>query len=110
MIPYTDFVRLLTDVSECSDFDAYLAEVGGSVPLDDVDSVIRLLTIIWTMGQGGLSVKSISDACEISARQIAIQYHIPIRTVENWSAGMRIPPEWQLPLIAYAVLSDYMGG
>lgn len=108
MISFSDFYRLLTDVRECTDLDAYVAEVGGSVPMDDVDSVIRILTTIWTMGRPGLSVKSIAQACEISARQIAIQYHLPTRTIENWAAGIRNPPEWQLPLIAYAVMSDYM--
>lgn len=106
MIPYTDFRRLLTDVSECPDLDAYIAEVGGSVPLDDVTDVIQLLTTIWTMGREGLTIKSIAAACDISVRQIALKYGLPTRTVENWSSGKTAPPPWQLPLIACVVLSD----
>lgn len=106
MIPYTDFRRLLTDVSECPDLEAYIAEVGGSVPLDDVGDVIQLLTTIWTMAREGLTIKSISASCDISMRQIALQYGLPTRTVEDWAARRRTPPEWQLPLIAYTVLSD----
>ena len=106
MIPYTDFRRLLMDVSECSDLDAYIAEVGGSVPLDGVDEVIRLLTALWEMAHDGLTIKSISATCDISVRQIAMRYGMPTRTVENWSSGTTEPPVWQLPLIAYAVLSD----
>ena len=108
MISYTDFFRLLTDTTECKDLDAYIAEVGGSVPLDDVEAVIKLLTIIWDMGHAGLTIRSLSAACDISVRRIALQYGLPTRTVENWSSGDRTPPAWQLPLIAYAVISDYM--
>lgn len=108
MIPYQDFVRLLTDVTECNDLDAYIAEVGGSVPMDDVDDVIQLLTTIWEMGKDGLTVKSITGAVDVSMRQLAMIYGLPYRTVQDWSAGARKPPEWQLPLIAFAVLSDYM--
>lgn len=107
MIPYQDFVRLLTDVTECNDLDAYIAEVGGSVPLNDVEDVIQLLSTIWEMGKDGLTVKSIAAAVDISMRQLAMTYGLPYRTVQDWAAGARKPPEWQLPLIAYAVLSDY---
>ena len=106
MISYTDFARLLTAVSECSSYDVYVAEVGGSVPMDDVDEAIRMLTMLWHMGHTGLTIKSLSTACDVSVRRIALQYGLPTRTVENWASGDRTPPEWQLPLIAYAVLSD----
>lgn len=100
---------MLIDVSECKDLDSYIAEVGGSVQLDNVDDVIQLLTIIWEMGKGGLTVKSIASAVDISMRQLAMSYGLPYRTVQDWAAGARKPPEWQLPLIAYAVLSDRIG-
>lgn len=110
MIPYTDFKRLLTDTSECIDLDAYIAECGGSVPMDNADDVIDLMTTIWKIGHNGLTIKSIAYACDISVRQIALQYGLPTRTVENWSSNTTKPPEWQLPLLAYAVISDYING
>lgn len=108
MIPYQDFKRLLADVSECCDLDAYIAEVGGSVPLDDVTEVINILTTIWSLGNGQLTIGSIAAIAGTSLRQLALTYGLPYRTVQDWSAGARKPPEWQLPLIAYAVLSDHM--
>lgn len=109
MIDYTDFRRLLTDATEYKDLDAYIAEVGGSVPLDDVGKVVKLLTMIWDVVHAGLTIRSLSAACDISVRRIALQYGLPTRTVENWASGDRNPPEWQLPLIAYAVMSDSIG-
>lgn len=108
MIPYLDFRRLLTDVSEVGNFDAYVAEVGGSVPLDDVEDVLRLLRLTWALGHDGLTIRKIAEVCDISMRWLAMEYGIPTRTVESWAAGVRNPPEWQLPLIAYAALSDHL--
>lgn len=107
-IPYADFLRLLTDTTEFSDLDSYIAECGGSIPLDDVQQVIRLLEAIWAMGHGGLTIKSIAATCERSVRSLSRDYGLPTRTLEAWSANDRTPPAWQLPLIAYAALSDHL--
>lgn len=109
MIPYSDFRRLLIDVSECKDLDEYIAEVGGSVPLDDADEIIRLLGRLWDMAHDGLTIKSIASVCDTSVRQIGIKYGIPRRTIGDWATETREPPTWQLPLIAYAALSDFVG-
>lgn len=106
MIPYIDFLRLLANVSECPDFDSYAAAVGGTVPLDDSGDAIRTLSCIWEMGHAGLTIKSIASACGISVRRAAIGCGLPTRTVENWASGTTTPPAWQLPLIAYATMSN----
>lgn len=102
MIRYNDFLRLILAAPECESVDNYLAEMGGSVEIDDV----ALLETIYHMSHSGLSIKTISGACSMSVRQISIRYGLPQRTLEDWAAGRRNPPAWQLPLIAYAVLSD----
>ena len=107
MINYTDFLRLLYAVPDCSTLDEYIAECGGSVPLDDINQVIDLLGLIYEIGCD-LSIKTIAAACGISVRRLAMSYGIPTRTVENWSSGPARPPLWQLPLIAYAAISDVM--
>ena len=107
MINYTDFLRLLYAVPDCATLDEYIAECGGSVPLDDINQVIDLLGLIYEIGCD-LSIKTIASACGISVRRLAMSYGIPTRTVENWSSGAARPPLWQLPLIAYAAISDVM--
>lgn len=104
MIPYTTFRSLLSDVQDCYTFDLYCAGRGCSIPTDDPVEAHRILSVIWTMARGGLSIKSISAACELPVRQISMQMDIPSRTAEAWAMGERTPPAWQLPLIAYAVL------
>lgn len=106
MINYPRFQALLSDVLDCSSMDQYISKCGGSVPLDDTDAVIRTLTCLWSMSHDGLTIKSIASACGLSVRQLALAIDIPLRTAENWASGVRNPPAWQLPLIAYAVMSD----
>lgn len=108
MIPYNDFRRLLADASECATLDLYMAECGGSVSTDGMESAVKLLDLLYPLGHDGLSIRRISDVFGIPVRQIAIRYGIPQRTLENWSSGSRRSSDWQLELIAYAVLSDYV--
>lgn len=110
MIAYTRFLSLLSDVPDCASLEEYIAECGGSVPTDRADEAVRLLTIIWTMGHDGLTIKSIAAACDLSVRRLAMTYGLKQRTVEDWAAGKASPPPAQLPLIAYACLSDYLAG
>lgn len=106
MIPYHDFTRLLTDTKKFETPAAYIANYGGSVPLDDTREVCKLLQRIWALGHDGLSVQRIADTSDRALRALAQAYGIPYRTMQDWKSGERHPPEWQLPLIAYAVLSD----
>lgn len=106
MMTYQRFISLLCDVSDCSTLEEYIAECGGAVPADSAEEAIRILTAIWAMSHNGLSIKSIASASEMPVRRLALNLDIPVRTVEDWAAGVRNPSPWQLPLIAYAVLSD----
>lgn len=106
MIPYTDFVHLLADTKKYDQFEAYAAECGGSVPVDNTYRAVALLTQIWALGHNGLSIDSILQVAEISMARLTQNYRVPYRTVQNWKLETRKPPEWLLPMMAYAVLSD----
>lgn len=107
MIPYTTFRVLLSDVQDCYTFDLYCAECGGSIPTDDPAEAQRILSAIWAMARDGLTIKSIADACDISMLSLAQELGISRRTIGDWSTGLRTPPAWQLPLIAYAAINLY---
>lgn len=109
MITYSDFHRLLTDSTECATFDEFVAECGGSVPLTNLGTTLLLLKAIYDIGHDGLTVRKLCKVCLPSRRQLAMRYGIPIRSVENWAAGLNSMPAWQLPMLAYAVVSDYIG-
>lgn len=105
MIRYHRFLSLLSAVPDCSSLEEYIAECGGSVPVSSADEVERILTIIWTMGRDGLSIRSIASSIGLSMLALSRMLDISRRTLECWAAGTRNPPAWQLPLIAYAALS-----
>lgn len=107
MIAYQDFVRLLTDATEFETFDAYVAECGGSIDNDDLPRAIHTLEIIWTIGHEGVSAASLMTASGMNKMSTFVRaYNMPYRTFQNWALSERKPPEWQLPLLAYAVFSD----
>lgn len=108
MIAYQDFTRLLTDTTEFKTFDAFLSECGGSVDNDDLPRTINMLQMIWDFGHDGLSVSSILCASGLTMQAVSDDYKIPYKTLQGWKAAKRTPPEWQLPLLAYAVFSDLM--
>lgn len=109
MIPYADFRRLLISAPECATYQEYVAECGGSVPLANVGTAMLLLKTIYDIGHDGLTVRRLCEVCLPSRRQLAMRYNIPTRSVENWAAETSSMPAWQLPVLAYAVVSDYIG-
>lgn len=97
---YNEFMKLIKAAPDYKSSDAYCVDFGAKI------EAAYMLPTIWQMAHDRLTIRSLSAACDISARRIALQYGLPTRTVENWAEGVREPPAWQLPLVAYAVLSD----
>ena len=105
---YQDFYRLLTDVSECDDFDTYAAEVGGSLPPEIDDArLLPLLSDLWAYGKDR-NVATLRKLTGLSRAAFARVYNLPLRTLENWessgSANARTAPQYVLDLLAYAVI------
>lgn len=42
----------------------------------------------------------------VSRTEFSRRYEIPIRTLEDWDAGRRQPPEWMLKLLERVVRED----
>lgn len=107
MIAYQDFTRLLTDSTEFDTLDAFVAECGGSIDNDDLPRATHALEIIWTIGHDGVSAASLMEASGMKKMSVfAREYGMPYRTFQSWALSDRKPPEWLIPLLAYAVFSD----
>lgn len=106
---YEDFRRLIMDASEFDNLDAYIAEVGGSVPTSVPDTkVIQLLTDCYTYGRSHTAA-TIRGLTSLSQAAFARAYLLPARTVENWEghgASARTAPPYVLDLLAYAVITS----
>lgn len=100
MVSYQDFCRLLDGAAEHDNLETYITD-------NSCDAYTpQLLKTVWTLGHDGLSIYSIMQINRATMRDLSQEYKIPYRTIQNWKDGARKPPEWLLPLIAYAVLSD----
>lgn len=107
MIDYQDFCRLVMDVSEFDDMEAYIADVGGSVSHNVTDEhLISLLSNCWAYAHNR-SAATVRQLSGLSRAEFAREYRVPIRTLENWesqSASARTAPPYVLDLLAYAVI------
>jgi len=106
MIPYQDFRRLWIDAQEIEDLDQYIAETGGSVPCDDVDKTVRLLSLIHHLARS--SAAEIRAAADLTQAALAKEYGVPMSTSNKWGLGINKPLPWVHVLLAYAVVSDML--
>ena len=54
-----------------------------------------------------MSVKKIRGVTRLSQKEFAEKYEIPQRTLENWEAGRRTPPDYVLKLLMRVIKEDY---
>ena len=57
-------------------------------------------------GGNGMNTVEIRAILGISRAEFSRRYHIPIRTLENWDAGVRKPPAWALYILERLVRID----
>lgn len=50
------------------------------------------------------TVSEIRAASGLSRAEFSREFCIPVRSVEDWEAGRRVPPAYIVRLLAYAVL------
>jgi len=102
---YQNFRALILDAADCENEEQYVAEAGSSVAGDlDAEGIISILHLIWLYNDGGLA--ALRQALGLSRAALSREYGIPIRTLENWDAGVAEAPRYVSDLIAYAILID----
>lgn len=105
-ITYQNFHALVIDAAECSTEEQYIAEAGSSVYADlDADEILSMLHRIWIYHTGGLG--ALRKELGLSRISLSREYGIPIRTLENWDAGVAVPQKYVSDPIAYALLADF---
>lgn len=82
---YTDREAYISDLS--------LSSMWGDGPEDDIPTArIEQLGSIYDAVQR--SVKQIASDAGMSQRKLAERFCIPVRTIEDWCAGKRTPPDY----------------
>ena len=104
-ITYQNFRGLIHDAADCKTEDQYIAEAGSSVRADlDADEILAMLHWIWIYHTGGLA--ALRKELGLSRAALSREYGIPIRTLENWEAGVANAPKYCIDFLVYAIFSD----
>lgn len=101
---YTTFIRLCETAAEHNDSDDFVGNLYWQEWMNtypDVDAVARDLSIIFDLAR--LDFSGLRAKLGISMARMSQLYHIPLRTLENWDSGLRIPPDYVIDFIRYAV-------
>ena len=107
-------MRLLLAASEFDTVEGYIADVGGSVPVNvPDDKAVPLLEDCYTFGSDQ-SIVNLRKMTGLSRAAFARTYGIPLRSLENWETGAslnaRSAPSYVVNLLAYAVVMDRLNG
>lgn len=106
---FETFYALTLDATEFSDPEAFAAECGGSIPDElPVDQLLAILVDVYAYAHDR-SMNTIRSITGLSRAAFSRAYHIPIRTLENWDAGVNSAPAYVLDLLAYAVITRERG-
>ena len=101
-----DFYTLFGAALEAADYDTYIAEWSASslfYPDPDAegpgfDDVVDTLDKTWNAAH--ISIKEIRAHTGLSQAAFAQRFCIPRRTIEDWEAGRRTPPDYVRLLLA----------
>lgn len=54
-----------------------------------------------------MTIKDFRIMCGLSQKELSEAYEIPIRTVQDWEAGRRKPPEYLVKLLFFKMAFDH---
>lgn len=96
---YNSFLALCVDAAECSSFEQYAAECGGSCP---EEHAIEILQFCWEYGRNR-NFAEIHRLSGMSQAAFSRAYQVPLRCIEDWLHGRRSAPAYVIDLLAFAV-------
>ena len=101
---YKLFNRLYNEALSYNEFEMYVAERGWQDWMEgySADEIVAILQEIYSLAY--CSVGELKKG--MSRVEFGRNYGIPIRTLEDWDAGKRMPPNYVVALIAYTVFTD----
>lgn len=93
---YKIYSRLYAKAKDHKDLDSFIS-ANPSIQPDDLKTIYLFASN---------PIKSSISAANMSQRDFAAEYGIPLRSIENWSRGASEPPTYLQQLITYAVFTN----
>lgn len=104
-LDYPTFAGLYCESANYEDVDMYIAERGWQDWMDDFSEgdIPKILQTIYDIGK--MNMADIRSAIGYSSRaEMHRMYRIPLRTLESWDSGDKVPrSEYVFALIAYTL-------
>ncbi|HFI0164178.1 TPA: helix-turn-helix domain-containing protein [Streptococcus suis] len=97
------FNQLYIEALEQSDLEYYITERGWQEWMESYEAqeIADILSAIYSLANSTLA-----ESRESSRAEFARRFDIPVRTLEDWDSGKRVPPVYVKKLIDYALFMD----
>jgi len=92
---YPEFLQQLDMAARDATVDDYL---------DEAENIAQHLPELYAIAHGGF--RAVKETSGRSLKAFAFRYGIPLRTLEDWSAGVRHCPEYVWKMLGYIVWSE----
>lgn len=100
---YSNYYNLILSASKYDNFNEFYLYCGNTNDENNINKY--LLIYVYAHEQ---TCESIRRIAKMTRAEFCREYHLPMRTVEDWDAGRREPPKYLLDALAFAVISDLM--
>lgn len=97
------FRALYSEALEYEDFDMYVAERGYQDWMDSYENIADVLKTIYDLAHS--TIKQTREGRDIPQAAFGRIFAIPVRSLQNWDAGVRTPPAYIKMLLDYAVFN-----
>ncbi|HFU4488750.1 TPA: helix-turn-helix domain-containing protein [Streptococcus suis] len=97
------FNKLYSEALESPSLELYIAERGWQEWMESYEAQ-EIADILSTVHK--LANSTLAESREGSRAEFARRFDIPIRTLEDWDSGKRVPPVYVKNLIDYALFMD----
>ena len=96
--------NLILSAQECDTLEIFALECGGSLPETIPDEeAFPILEKIYNFAND-YNFSHVRALSGLSQRRFALEYNIPVRSIENWDSGTNKAPNYVLELLFLNVI------
>lgn len=96
--------NLILDAQECETPEIFALECGGALPENVQDEeAFPLLEKIYNFAND-YNFSHVRALSGLSQKRFALEYNIPVRSIENWDSGTNKAPNYVLELLFLNVI------
>ncbi|HEM6089758.1 TPA: hypothetical protein U2B88_001822 [Streptococcus suis] len=101
------FNQLYSEALESPSLELYVGERGWQDWMNGYDAkeIANILSAIYSLANS-----SLAGSREGSRAEFARKFDIPVRTLEDWDSGKRVPPIYVKKLIGYVIYMEQLYG